>query len=595
MSKPALRTHKATEFTNQHVGQVVTVNGWVQSRRDLGGLIFLNIRDISGQIQVVVHPETAPEAFQIADQVRSEYVLSVTGELALRSPETVNAKMKTGDIELKASHIHVFSTAKTPPFQILDNIDVDETIRLKHRYIDLRRPKMQENLVLRHKAMQSVRRFLDRHDFIEIETPIMTRSTPEGARDYLVPSRVHEGQFYALPQSPQMFKQLCMVAGMDRYFQFARCFRDEDLRADRQPEFTQIDLEFSFLDLEEFYTMMEDMFATLLREVKGVEVATPFERIPYAESMERFGSDKPDLRFGMELVDLGEVLADTEFKVFAGALANGGQVKAINVKGQAHWSRKEVDNWGKVAESLGAKGLAWLAWKEEGLKGSIAKALKEEEVVAIAKATGAEQGDLLLFVADKPSVVASTLGGLRSRLGRELGLIDENKYHFAWITEFPMYEYDEDLKKYVPMHHPFTRPLEEDISFMDTDPGKVRAVCYDLVLNGYELGSGSLRIYERELQEKIFTSLGISMEDAREKFGFMLDAFEYGAPPHGGIGLGFDRIVMILAGETNLREIIAFPKTSSASCLMTNAPSPVDQQQLDDLHIEIRANEEVLK
>lgn len=595
MSKPALRTHKATEFTNQHVGQVVTVNGWVQSRRDLGGLIFLNIRDISGQIQVVVHPETAPEAFQIADQVRSEYVLSVTGELALRSPETVNAKMKTGDIELKASHIHVFSTAKTPPFQILDNIDVDETIRLKHRYIDLRRPKMQENLVLRHKAMQSVRRFLDRHDFIEIETPIMTRSTPEGARDYLVPSRVHEGQFYALPQSPQMFKQLCMVAGMDRYFQFARCFRDEDLRADRQPEFTQIDLEFSFLDLEEFYTMMEDMFATLLREVKGVEVATPFERIPYAESMERFGSDKPDLRFGMELVDLGEVLADTEFKVFAGALANGGQVKAINVKGQAHWSRKEVDNWGKVAESLGAKGLAWLAWKEEGLKGSIAKALKEEEVVAIAKATGAEQGDLLLFVADKPSVVASTLGGLRSRLGRELGLIDENKYHFAWITEFPMYEYDEDLKKYVPMHHPFTRPLEEDIPFMDTDPGKVRAVCYDLVLNGYELGSGSLRIYERELQEKIFTSLGISMEDAREKFGFMLDAFEYGAPPHGGIGLGFDRIVMILAGETNLREIIAFPKTSSASCLMTNAPSPVDQQQLDDLHIEIRANEEVLK
>lgn len=591
MSKPTLRTHKSTELTTQHVGQVVTVNGWVQSRRDLGGLIFLNIRDISGQIQVVVHPETAPEAFQIADQVRSEYVLSVSGKVELRSQETVNLKMETGNIELKASEIHVFSTAKTPPFQILDSIDVDETIRLKHRYIDLRRPKMQENLVLRHKAMQSVRRFLDRHDFIEIETPMMTRSTPEGARDYLVPSRVHEGQFYALPQSPQMFKQLCMVAGMDRYFQFARCFRDEDLRADRQPEFTQIDLEFSFLDLEEFYKMMEDMFATMLREVKGIEVATPFERIPYAESMERFGSDKPDLRFGMELVDLSFVLAGTEFKVFAGALANGGQVKAINVKGQAHWSRKEVDNWGKVAESLGAKGLAWLAWKEDGLKGSIAKALKEEEVAAIAQATGAEQGDLLLFVADKPNVVAATLGGLRARLGRELGLIDESKYHFVWITEFPMYEYDEDSKQYVPMHHPFTRPLEEDIQLMETDPSKVRAVCYDLVLNGYELGSGSLRIYERELQEKIFTSLGISMEEAREKFGFMLDAFEYGAPPHGGIGLGFDRIVMILAGETNLREIIAFPKTSSASCLMTNAPSHVDQQQLDDLHIKIRTKE----
>ncbi|MDQ0417770.1 aspartyl-tRNA synthetase [Croceifilum oryzae] len=588
MSKPVLRTHKATELTTQHVEQVITINGWVQSRRDLGGLIFLNIRDISGQVQVVVHPETAPEAFQIADQVRSEYVLSVTGQVALRAPKTINKNMATGEIEVKAAAIQVFSTAKTPPFQVLDNIDVDETIRLKHRYVDLRRPKIQENLVLRHKAMQSVRRFLDRHEFLEIETPIMTKSTPEGARDYLVPSRVHEGQFYALPQSPQIFKQLCMVGGLDRYFQFARCFRDEDLRADRQPEFTQIDLEFSFLELEEFYQMMEEMFVTLLREVKGVEVTAPFERIPYAESMDRFGSDKPDLRFGMELINVGEVLADTEFKVFAGTLASGGQVKAINVKGQAHWSRKEVDNWGKVAESLGAKGLAWLAWKPDGIKGSIAKALKEEEIASIAQVAGVEEGDLLFFVADKPSVVAATLGGIRARLGRQLGLIDESKYHFAWITEFPMYEYDENTGQFMPMHHAFTRPMEEDIPLMETDPEKVRAVCYDLVLNGYELGSGSLRIYERELQEKIFASLGLSPEESRDKFGFLLEAFEYGVPPHGGIGLGFDRIVMILAGETNLREIIAFPKTSSASCLLTNAPSPVDEQQLDDLHIAVK-------
>ncbi|SFX46114.1 aspartyl-tRNA synthetase [Thermoactinomyces sp. DSM 45891] len=591
MSKPVLRTHKATELTTQHVEQVITLNGWVHSRRDLGGLIFLNIRDISGQVQVVVHPETAPEAFQVADQVRSEYVLSVTGQVALRAPGTINKNMATGEIEIKASAIQVFSTAKTPPFQILDNIDVDETIRLKHRYVDLRRPKIQENLVLRHKAMQSVRRFLDRHAFLEIETPIMTKSTPEGARDYLVPSRVHAGQFYALPQSPQIFKQLCMVGGLDRYFQFARCFRDEDLRADRQPEFTQIDLEFSFLELEEFYQMMEEMFVTLLREVKGVEVAAPFERIPYAESMERFGSDKPDLRFGMELINVGEVLAGTEFKVFASTLRSGGQVKAINVKGQAHWSRKEVDSWGKVAESLGAKGLAWLAWKPDGIKGSIAKALKEEEIASIAQIAGVEEGDLLFFVADKSSVVAATLGGIRARLGRELGLIDESKYHFAWITEFPMYEYDENTGQFMPMHHPFTRPMEEDISLMETDPGKVRAVCYDLVLNGYELGSGSLRIYERELQEKIFASLGLTLEESREKFGFLLEAFEYGVPPHGGIGLGFDRIVMILAGETNLREIIAFPKTSSASCLMTNAPSDVDEQQLDDLHIAVKMKE----
>lgn len=583
-----LRTHRATELTIENVGKTVTLNGWVQSRRDLGGLIFLNLRDRSGEIQVVVHPEKASEAFKIADQVRSEYVLSIKGKVAARSKETINPRLKTGDIEVIGEEIHVFSTSKTPPFPIQNGIDVDESIRLKYRYLDLRRPKMQETLVLRHKAMQSVRRFLDKHDFIELETPILTKSTPEGARDYLVPSRVHEGTFYALPQSPQIFKQLFMVAGMERYFQFARCFRDEDLRSDRQPEFTQIDLEFSFLELEDFYGMMEEMFATLFQEVLGVEVATPFQRIPYAESMKRFGSDKPDLRFGMELINLSEVLAETECKLFVQALSQGGQVKAINVKGQAHWSRKEIDNWGKVAQSLGAKGLAWLAWKEDGVKGSLAKALNEEEIVAIAKATGAEQGDLLFFAADEPDVVASTLGGLRSRLGHQLGLIDESKFHFAWITEFPMFEYIKEEDRYYPMHHPFTMPMREDISIMDTDPGNVRAVCYDLVLNGYELGSGSLRIYERELQEKIFDSLGLSMEEAREKFGFVLEAFEYGAPPHGGIGLGFDRIVMIMAGANNLRDVIAFPKTASATCLMTEAPSQVDQSQLDELHIALK-------
>ncbi|MGX9707288.1 aspartate--tRNA ligase [Laceyella tengchongensis] len=581
------RTHFATECTKELVGKRVTLNGWVHKRRDLGGLIFLDLRDRSGRVQVVFNPEISPEAVRIAEQVRSEYVLAITGKVVEREPGTVNPNMKTGEIEIQGEQVHVFNAAKTPPFMIQDDLDVDESIRLKYRYLDLRRSKMQKTMLIRHRAMQIVRQFLDQHGFVEMETPMLTRSTPEGARDYLVPSRVHEGSFYALPQSPQLFKQLFMVAGMERYFQFARCFRDEDLRADRQPEFTQIDIEASFLPTETFLSMMEEMVAKLFKETIGVEVPRPFPRLTYQEAMERYGSDKPDLRFGMELVDLSDILRDSSFKVFSGAIASGGQVKAITVKGCADWSRKEVDNWGQVAQAFGAKGLAWLALKEGGLKGSVAKFLSEEEVAAIQKATGAETGDMLFFVADNKKVVADVLGELRVRLAKALNLIDPDRYAFAWVTEFPLLEYSEEDNRYYAMHHPFTMPMEEDVPLLETDPGRVRAKAYDMVLNGFEIGGGSQRIYQRDIQEKMFQALGLSMEDAKEKFGFLLEAFEYGAPPHGGIAFGFDRIVMLLAGRTNLRECIAFPKTTSGTCLLTEAPAPVDEQQLNDLHIQI--------
>lgn len=589
------RTHQALECSKELVGQKVTLNGWVQKRRDLGGLIFIDLRDRSGVVQVVCNPEFSPEAARAAEQVRSEYVLSVTGEVVLRSPDTVNPKMATGEIEIKCEQVHIFNPAKTPPFLIQDRVDVDEAVRLKYRYLDLRRPKMQQTMLIRHRAMQVVRRFLDQHGFIEMETPMLTKSTPEGARDYLVPSRVQAGSFYALPQSPQLFKQLFMVAGMERYFQFARCFRDEDLRADRQPEFTQIDIEASFLPTETFLSMMEEMVAALFKETIGVEVSTPFQRLTYREAMERYGSDKPDLRYGMELINLSEILRDTPFKVFAGAIASGGQVKAINIKGCAGWSRKEVENWGKVAEQFGAKGLAWLAFKEEGVKGSVAKFLAEEEITAIQEAMKAETGDLLFFVADKPQVVADVLGELRVRLAKELNLINPDEYKFAWITEFPLLEYSEEDGRYYAMHHPFTMPMEEDIPLLKTEPGNVRAKAYDMVLNGYEIGGGSQRIYQREVQEAMFEALGITPDEAKEKFGFLLEAFEYGAPPHGGIAFGFDRIVMLMAGRSNLRECIAFPKTASASCLMTEAPSPVDEKQLQELHIAVRKPEKTIK
>jgi len=585
------RTHRTDQCTKEWVGQTITLNGWVQKRRDLGGLIFIDLRDRHGVVQVVFNPEIAPEATEIADQVRSEYVIAVTGKLVERAPENVNPKLKTGEVEVVGERIHIFNPAKTPPFLINDQVEVDEAVRLKYRYIDLRRPKMQRTMMIRHQAMQCVRRFLDERGFIEMETPMLTKRTPEGARDYLVPSRVHEGSFYALPQSPQLFKQLFMVAGMERYFQFARCFRDEDLRSDRQPEFTQIDIEVSFMPQEELMSMMEEMIALLFKEIIGVEVPLPFPRLTYQEAMDRYGSDKPDLRFGMELVDLSEIVKHSSFRVFAGAVQNGGQVKAINAKGCAGFSRKEIDVWSKQAEVWGAKGLAWLSFKEDGVKGSVAKFLSEDEIRAIAEATGAETGDLLFFVADKPQVVADVLGNLRLRLGKELGLIDESQYRFAWVTEFPLLEYSEEDGRYYAMHHPFTSPMDEDLPLLDSDPDKVRAKAFDMVLNGYEIGGGSQRIYQREVQEKMFAALGISPEEVKEKFGFLLEAFEYGAPPHGGIAFGFDRIVMLLAGANNLRECIAFPKTASASCLMTEAPSPVEDQQLEELHIEVRTKE----
>ncbi|MCF6134847.1 aspartate--tRNA ligase [Thermoactinomyces vulgaris] len=567
---------------------MIVLNGWVQKRRDLGGLIFIDLRDRTGLVQVVFNPEISAEAAAVADQIRSEYVLAVRGEVVKRDPENVNPNMETGEIEVLAKEVHVFNAAKTPPFMIADDEEVDESIRLKYRYLDLRRPGMQTTMQIRHKAMQVVRRFLDRHHFMELETPMLTRSTPEGARDYLVPSRLHEGEFYALPQSPQLFKQLFMVAGMDRYFQFARCFRDEDLRADRQPEFTQIDIEASFLPAEELQSMMEQMMAELFQETIGVKVETPFPRLTYLEAMERYGSDKPDLRFGMELNDLSEALKKTSFQVFAKTIQNGGQVKAICAKGCAGWSRKIIDGWSTKAQELGAKGLAWLAFKESGVKGSVVKFLTEEEIARIQEITGAGTGDLLFFVADRPSVVAHVLGQLRLLLGQELGLIDPDVYRFAWIVDFPLLEYSEEDGRYYAMHHPFTMPVEEDIDLLETEPGKVRAKAYDMVLNGYEIGGGSQRIYQREIQEKMFKALGITEEESKEKFGFLLRAFEYGAPPHGGIAFGFDRIVMLLAKRSNLRECIAFPKTAQASCLLTEAPSPVEESQLDELHIQIK-------
>jgi aspartyl-tRNA synthetase len=582
------KTHHCGELRKEHVGQEVILNGWVHKQRDFGGLIFLDLRDRSGLVQVVCNPETSPASVEIAQKVRSEYVLAVRGKVINRSPETVNPKLETGEIEVQAEEIEILNPAKTPPFVIQDQVDVDEPVRLKYRYLDLRRPVMQQTMILRHRAMQVVRRFLDERGFIEVETPMLTKSTPEGARDYLVPSRVHPGEFYALPQSPQLFKQLLMVAGMERYFQIARCFRDEDLRADRQPEFTQIDIEASFLPQESFLEMMEEMVATLFRETIGVEVERPFPRITYREAMEKYGSDKPDLRFGMELVDLSEIVRNSGFKVFSSTVAAGGRVKAINVKGCAGWSRKEIDSWGETAQQLGAKGLAWLAVKEEGRKGPVAKFLNDEEWDRIREATEAETGDLLLFVADRRELVAQVLGELRLKLGKHLNLIDPDVYRFAWITEFPLLEYDEETKRYYAMHHPFTMPVEEDIPLLKTDPGRVRAQAYDMVLNGYEIGGGSQRIHRREVQEAMFEALGLSMGEAREKFGFLLEAFEYGAPPHGGIAFGFDRLVMLLAGRNNLRDCIAFPKTASASCLMTEAPSPVDERQLEELHITVR-------
>ncbi|AQS55236.1 aspartate--tRNA ligase [Novibacillus thermophilus] len=582
------RTHCCGELRTEQVGERVRLNGWVHNRRDLGGVIFLDVRDRSGIVQVVCNPEFSEEAADLADKLRNEYVVAIEGEVVERDPDTVNPNLPTGKIEVRATTIQLLSRAKTPPFSINQpNADVDETVRLKYRYLDLRRDAMQRTFKIRHKATQVIRRFLDAHGYLELETPMLTRSTPEGARDYLVPSRIHEGAFYALPQSPQLFKQLLMVSGFERYYQIVRCFRDEDLRADRQPEFTQLDIETSFLPPEALQSEMEEMISDIFRETIGYHVPTPFPRLTYQEAMDRYGTDKPDLRFGLELCDVTHIVKDSQFKVFAGAVQSGGQVKGINAKGCADFSRKDIDVLTDYLKPYGAKGLAWIAVKDSGMTGPIVKFFSEEERRRLADALEAETGDLLLFVADQADVVAESLGQLRLKLARDLDLIPEDTYAFAWITDFPLFTYDEEEGRYQAVHHPFTLPVEEDIEKLTTDPASVRAQAYDMVCNGYEIGGGSMRIYQRDVQEKMFAALGFTEEEAKRRFGFLLEAFEYGTPPHGGIAFGLDRIVMLLAKRHNLRDVIAFPKTQSASCLMTEAPGPVDDKQLEELHISV--------
>lgn len=576
------------ELTEAQAGQTVKLAGWVQRRRDLGGLIFIDLRDRSGIVQIVFNPEVSEEALHLAEVVRSEYVVTVSGQVVKRDEESVNDKIATGRIEVLVSSMTVLNKSKTPPFAIEDHADTSEDVRLKYRYLDLRRPEMLETFKMRHQITRYLRHFLDEKGFMDIETPILTKSTPEGARDYLVPSRVHPGEFYALPQSPQLFKQLLMVSGMEKYYQIARCFRDEDLRADRQPEFTQVDIEMSFFEQEPFMTMIEDMLAGLVKEVKGIDIPRPFKRLPYAEAMARYGSDKPDTRFGMELIDLTDIASGCSFKVFNQAAAGGGQVKALNVKGEAaRYSRKTVEDLKEVVAPYGAKGLAWMKIEEGTIKGPIAKFFEKEVADRIIERTEAEDGDLLLFVADSKKVVADSLGALRLKLGKDLNLIDESAFNFLWVTEFPLLTYSEEEGRYLAEHHPFTMPMVEDLDKIDSDPGSVRAQAYDVVLNGFELGGGSQRIFKRDIQEKMFKVLGFTKERAESQFGFLMEAFEYGTPPHGGLALGLDRLVMLLAGRTNLRDTIAFPKTASASCLLTKAPSEVSQAQLDELHLDV--------
>ncbi len=579
--------------TEKDCGKELTLAGWVNTRRDHGGLIFIDLRDRSGIVQVVMSPQYGEDAFHKAEDVRSEYVLAIRGIVRERSPETVNPKMQTGKIEVVVSEMHVLNKAKTPPFYVEDGIDVDETVRLKHRYIDLRRPEMQRNLIMRHKIVHEMRQFLDAHDFLEVETPILTKSTPEGARDYLVPSRVNPGKFYALPQSPQLFKQLLMVSGLERYFQIARCFRDEDLRADRQPEFTQLDIELSFEDQDFILDLMEHMMQRIFKNVLNVDIQIPFKRITWDDAMNLYGSDKPDIRFDMHFYDISDLLRDTGFKVFRNVLDNGGIVKAITVKGDAAIPRRELDGLVDYVGNYGAKGLAWIGLNKDGsLKCQITKFLGEDKIREISKFCEAENGDLILIIADKPKVVAQALGELRLEMARRMNLIDENEFCFRWVTDFPMFEYNEEDKRWVAEHHPFTAPRDEDVQYLLTDPSKVYAKAYDMVLNGVEAGGGSLRIYQEELQEKVFKAIGITHEEAQEKFGFLLDAFRYGAPPHAGIALGLDRLVMLMLRLGSIRDVIAFPKTQSAIDQMTQAPSEVVDMQLKELHIRVDVKKE---
>ncbi|HOV79513.1 MAG TPA: aspartate--tRNA ligase [Bacillota bacterium] len=587
------RTHYCGSLRIENVGQQTVLTGWVQRRRDHGGLIFIDLRDRTGLVQVVFSPDLHKDAFAKAETVRNEYVIAVAGEVCRRPEGTENPNLATGRVEVLARELKILNRAKTPPFYIEDGIEVDENLRLRYRYLDLRRPEMQEALILRHKAAKTVRDFLNEHGFLEIETPMLTKSTPEGARDYLVPSRVNPGRFYALPQSPQLFKQILMVAGFDRYYQIVRCFRDEDLRADRQPEFTQIDVEMSFVDVDDVLDLMEEMIAKLFRETAGLEIARPFPRMSYREAVDRFGTDKPDIRFGLELKDISDISARCGFKVFSSAVENGGLVKGINAKGCASFSRKEIDDLTAYASVYRAKGLAYFVVAEDGVKSAIAKFFNEDELSGIIERMEAEPGDLLLFVADKPRIVEDSLAALRLHLGERLGLIPEDTYRFVWVVDFPLLEYDREEGRFVAMHHPFTAPADSDIALLETGPERVRAKAYDLVLNGMEIGGGSIRIHRRDIQEKLFSAIGLGRTEAEEKFGFLLEAFEYGTPPHGGIAFGFDRLIMILAKRKSIRDVIPFPKTQSATCLLTQAPAPVAAEQLKELHIRTDARKTV--
>ena len=578
------RTHRCGELSLANVGEEVTVMGWVQKQRNKGGIIFVDMRDRAGILQVIFEEsDCGTENFEKASALRSEFVVAVTGKVEKRSG-AVNENLSTGEIEVRATQVRILSEAETPPFPIEADSKTKEELRLKYRYLDLRRPDLQKNLILRSKISTTIRSFMAEEGFLEIETPILQKSTPEGARDYLVPSRVHPGSFYALPQSPQLFKQLLMCSGYDRYFQIAKCFRDEDLRADRQPEFTQVDLEMSFVDVDDVIAVTEGMVAKVCKEAIGHEVQLPIQRMTWQEAMDRFGSDKPDTRFGMELKDVSEVVAGCGFGVFTGALASGGSVRGINVKGQAEMPRKKIDALVDFAKGYGAKGLAYLCVMPDGsYKSSFAKFMTEEELSALVAAMDGQPGDLLLFAADKLKIVWSVLGALRCELAKQLELIDNDKFNFLWVTEFPLLEWSEEEERFVAMHHPFTMPMDEDLALLDTDPGKVRAKAYDIVLNGVELGGGSVRIFQNDVQEKMFEVLGFTKEQAWDRFGFLLSAFKYGVPPHAGLAIGLDRFVMLLVKAESIREVIAFPKVKDASCLMTNAPDVVDEKQLEEL------------
>ena len=587
------RSHRCAELSKANIGETVTVMGWVQKNRNKGGIVFVDLRDRSGLLQIIFENGSIDEAgFEKAGKLRSEFVIAVVGTVEARSG-AVNENLATGEIEIRAREIRILSESETPPFPIEENSKTKEELRLKYRFLDLRRPDLQRNLMMRSKAATLTRQFLAEEGFLEIETPMLIKSTPEGARDYLVPSRVHPGNFYALPQSPQIFKQLLMCSGYDRYFQIVKCFRDEDLRADRQPEFTQIDMELSFVDVDDVIDVNERLLAKLFKEILGVKVSLPIPRMTWQEAMDRFGSDKPDIRFGMELVDVSKVVKDCEFVVFKNALENGGSVRGINAKGQGAMPRKKIDKLVDFAKDFGAKGLAYIAIQEDGtVKSSFAKFMSEEEMHALIEAMGGENGDLLLFASDKNNVVWDVLGNLRLEIARQLEILDKGDYRFLWVTEFPLLEWNEEAGRYTAMHHPFTMPMEEDLDLLDTDPGKVRAKAYDIVLNGTELGGGSVRIFNQEIQNKMFEVLGFTREQAEEQFGFLLSAFKYGVPPHAGLAYGLDRLIMLMAKEDSIRDVIAFPKVKDASDLMTEAPAAVDRKQLEELGLEIAKVEE---